>query len=56
MPKTKIGIIGCGNISGIYFKSGQTFRNLEVVACADLDLERAKAKAEEFGVPKVPTV
>lgn len=45
----KIGVIGCGNISGIYFQAGKTFRILDIVACADLDMSRAKAKAEEFG-------
>jgi predicted dehydrogenase len=56
MKPTQIGIIGCGNISGAYFQAGQTFRNLEIVACADLDLARAKAKAEEFKIPKACTV
>lgn len=56
MQKTKIGIIGCGNISGAYFTAGQTFRNLEIAACADLDMARAKAKAEEFKVAKACTV
>lgn len=50
MEKVKVGIIGCGNISGIYFKSGQTFDILDVVACADLISERAKAKADEFNI------
>lgn len=56
MDKVKVGIIGCGNISGIYFKAGQTFDILDIVACADLDMDRAKAKAEEFNVPKACTV
>lgn len=56
MKRTKIGVIGCGNISGAYFKAGQTFRNLEITACADLDLARAQAKASEFGIPKACTV
>ncbi len=56
MKRTRIGVIGCGNISGAYFKAGQTFRNLEITACADLDLARAKAKAEEFKIPKACTV
>jgi predicted dehydrogenase len=54
--KVKVGIVGCGNISGIYFKAGKTFRILDIVACADLDMARAKAKAEEHGVPKACTV
>ncbi|MEI8122920.1 MAG: Gfo/Idh/MocA family oxidoreductase [bacterium] len=56
MQKTKIGVIGCGNISGAYFKAGQTFNNLEIAACADLDPARAKAKAEEFKIPKACSV
>ncbi|MFB9275658.1 Gfo/Idh/MocA family protein [Cohnella cellulosilytica] len=50
MEKIKVGIIGTGNISGIYFQNGKRFDSMEVVACADLDVERAKARAEEFGV------
>lgn len=55
MRQTRIGIIGCGNISGVYFENGKRFRNIEVVACADLQMERARARAEAFGVPKVLT-
>ncbi|MDQ8738158.1 Gfo/Idh/MocA family oxidoreductase [Paenibacillus sp. LHD-38] len=50
MEKIKAGIIGTGNISGIYFENGNRFDALQVVACADLDVERAKARGEEFGV------
>lgn len=50
MTRTKIGIIGCGNISGIYLKSDKTFNNLEIVACADLDIARAQAKAAEYNI------
>lgn len=53
---TKIGVIGCGNISGAYLGAGKKFEILDIVACADLDLERAKAKAEEFGVSRACTV
>lgn len=56
MKKTKIGIVGCGNISGAYCKAGKTFRNLDLAACADLDPARAKAKAEEFQIPKACSV
>ncbi len=50
MDKIKVGIIGTGNISGIYFQNGKRFEAMEVVACADLDVERAKARAAEYGV------
>ncbi|RED51965.1 Gfo/Idh/MocA family protein [Cohnella phaseoli] len=50
MDKIKVGIVGTGNISGIYFQNGKRFEAMEVVACADLDVERAKARAAEYGV------
>lgn len=51
MNKKNIGIIGCGNISGIYFTNlTKTFRNTRVIACADIIPERAGEKAAEFGV------
>ena len=55
VKKVKVGIVGCGNISGIYFQAGKKLDILDIVACTDLIPERAKAKAEEFGVPKVLT-
>ena len=49
MKKTGIGIVGCGNISGIYFENLCTvFENVEVKACADLDVERVQAKVKEY--------
>ncbi|WP_019535929.1 Gfo/Idh/MocA family protein [Paenibacillus ginsengihumi] len=56
MNQVKVGIIGCGKISGIYFKNCRSFPMVEVAACADLDLERARAAAEEHGVPKACSV
>jgi len=56
MAKTKIGVIGCGNISGTYLKAAQRLRNLEVAACADIDMSRAQAKAKELGVPAACSV
>ncbi len=47
---TKVGVIGCGNISTIYLKSPQLFPILEITTCADLDRSRAEAKAAEFGI------
>jgi len=47
--KVRVGIIGCGNISQAYFNGAKLFEVLEVVACADLNAEAAKAKAAENG-------
>ncbi len=57
MAKTGIGIVGCGNISGIYFKNLCTvFDNVEVKACADLVPERAEAKVAEYPKVQVSTL
>ena len=53
MKPVKVGIIGCGNISGIYFKNTAQFEILDVIAAADLVPERVEAKAAEFNIPKV---
>jgi predicted dehydrogenase len=52
MDPLRIGVIGCGNISGIYFENLGAYKSTEVVACADLDLDRAAAAAAKHGVPK----
>ena len=57
MPKSvKIGVVGCGAISGAYFKHAKVFPILEVVACADLNREAAEKKALEYGIPRVLSV
>ncbi|WP_027092806.1 Gfo/Idh/MocA family protein [Cohnella thermotolerans] len=56
MKPFKVGMIGCGNISPIYFEAGRKFDIIEIVACADMDMGRAAARAQEFGVPKACTV
>lgn len=45
-----IGIIGCGNISTTYFSLAPLFKGVEMRACADLNMDAAKARAEEYGV------
>jgi len=44
-----VGIIGCGNISAAYFKLIPLYKNLKVVACTDINMAAAKARAEQFG-------
>jgi predicted dehydrogenase len=53
---TNVGIVGCGNISGIYLEAGKKWDILNIVACADIDLERARAQAAKYGVPKAGSV
>jgi predicted dehydrogenase len=45
-----VGIIGCGNISDIYLTSDKKFEIMKIVACADLDMDRARAKAAQYGI------
>lgn len=56
MDKIRVGVVGCGKISSIYFKNCKTYPNLVVAACADLNVARAIASAEEHGVPKACSV
>jgi len=51
--KMKIGIIGCGNISGAYFGGAKKTNALEVKSCADINMEAAKAAAEKYGCQAV---
>jgi len=54
--KTNLGIIGCGKISSIYFETLRTFDNLDILACADIDLERAQVQASRYGIPTACSV
>ncbi|MBB6673747.1 Gfo/Idh/MocA family protein [Cohnella nanjingensis] len=58
MRKVKVGVIGTGQISGIYLKNlTETFDGIvEVKAVADLVPELARSRAEQFGVPNACTV
>ncbi|HJS28921.1 MAG TPA: Gfo/Idh/MocA family oxidoreductase, partial [Anaerolineales bacterium] len=51
--KVGVGVVGCGNISGVYLEVCRRFPILEVVACADIEPERAAEKAEKYQIPRV---
>lgn len=52
MEKLKIGVVGAGNIANnAHLPAYQKCDNAEIVAIADLNLERAKQTAEKFGIP-----
>ncbi len=51
--RIRVGVIGCGAISGRYFQTSASFPILEMAACADLNRAAAEKKAAEFGVPRV---
>jgi predicted dehydrogenase len=56
MQKARIGIIGCGAISGAYIKHAWHFPILELAAFADIDPEAARRKVAEAGTGKAMTV
>ena len=53
MKKWKVAVIGCGSIAGYaHFPSYAKMKDhAEVVACADIVPEKAKAAAEKWGIP-----
>lgn len=54
--KAKLAIVGCGQISQIYFENlTERFLQTEVYACCDLIEERAREKAERYNVANVLT-
>ncbi|MBD1379609.1 Gfo/Idh/MocA family protein [Metabacillus arenae] len=52
MEKIRAGIVGCGNISEIYFENAKKFDVLDIVACSDLNSNRAIEKSNRHGIPK----
>jgi predicted dehydrogenase len=50
-----VGVIGCGSISDEYIRGLRMFDVLEVVACADLEPERARALAATHGISRTCT-
>lgn len=50
-----VAIIGCGNISSIYFETAQRLHDIDITACADLIVERAQESAEKYSIPKACT-
>ncbi|MDP9843849.1 Gfo/Idh/MocA family protein [Streptosporangium lutulentum] len=50
-----VAIVGCGTISHQYLSNLTTFPDVRVVACADLDPDRAREVASRYGVPVATT-
>jgi predicted dehydrogenase len=49
-----VGVVGCGSISEIYLVNSKLFRDIHVVACADIDGEAAKRQAERHSIHACP--
>ncbi len=48
--KLGVGVIGCGNISAAYFSLAPLFKGIRMKACADINMDAARARAKEFGI------
>jgi predicted dehydrogenase len=54
MKKVTVGVVGCGNISGIYLKNmTRMFDILDVKAVFDLIKSRSEHAAEAYGIPVI---
>jgi len=53
---TKVGLIGCGQISGIYLENSKKFEAFDIVRVADARVEAAKARAAEYDIPRAGSV
>jgi UDP-N-acetyl-2-amino-2-deoxyglucuronate dehydrogenase len=47
----RVGIVGCGNIAGNHVTAFRAAAGVEVVACCDVDADRAAAFAARHGIP-----
>jgi len=53
MGPVRVGVVGCGNISAVYFRNLARFELTQVIACADLVPEKAQQAADQYGIPLV---
>ena len=52
MKPLTVGVVGCGRISDIYFKTLSRFDTVRVEACASLDICESQARAKQYSIPK----
>ncbi len=50
---SRVGLVGCGVISQAYARKLNALPGIELVACADLERDRAEALAKEHGIAQV---
>jgi predicted dehydrogenase len=49
MTRTRVGIVGCGKVAGIHAAALDALQDAELVACSDIDANRAGAFAAKHG-------
>jgi predicted dehydrogenase len=53
---TKVGLIGCGTISGIYLENSKKFDAFDIVRVGDVRVDAAQARAAEYNIPAFGSV
>jgi predicted dehydrogenase len=56
MMSLNVGLVGCGNISGVYLENSLHYSQFTIIACADLDYTKAESVAARYGIPHVMSV
>src|SRR5215213_6892109 len=56
MEKVRVGVIGCGAISGAYLGMAKNFPIVEIAAASDMDMSKAQAAAQKYGIAKACSV
>ena len=54
--RVRLGVIGCGMVSDSYLQTLQRFDHVAFAACADLDMERARRVAADYGFARACSV
>ena len=49
--KLRVALIGAGGIAGLHMRHYQDMDDVEMVAAADVALERAQKSCEEYEIP-----
>ena len=56
MDKVRVGVVGCGAISGAYLGMARNFPIVEIAAASDIDMNKAHDAAKKFGIPHACSV
>lgn len=56
MKPLAVGLLGCGDVSDVYFRNCAGFESVRIVACASLHEEKARAKAARYSIPRACTI
>ena len=56
MKPLAVGLLGCGDVSDVYFRNCARFESLRIVACASRSMDKARAKAAQYSIPRACSI